>query len=118
MSTRETGISGEELAREFLEKLGLRFHAANVRSPFGEMDLIMEDPTKNELVFVEVKTRHGTQFGRPEDSVTAGKLRKLRQLVEWYSQKIRWPGNVRLDVVGILFGKDSQPTITHTMYVG
>lgn len=118
MSTRGTGESGEGIARRFLEALGLRFRVANVHSPFGEIDLVMEDRNTAELVFVEVKTRHGNNFGSPEESVTSRKVAKLRSLVEWYRARIRWTGQVRLDVVGVVLQPGTAPDITHTKYVG
>lgn len=118
MQREETGRSGESLARDFLEARGLTFRAANVRSPFGEIDLVMEDQRAHELVFVEVKTRGGTRYGVPEDAVTEKKRHKLRQLVEWYRLRSNWNGQVRLDVVGIVLRDGSEPEITHTEYVG
>ncbi|MDP3685699.1 MAG: YraN family protein [bacterium] len=116
MDSRTTGETGEALARRFLEAQGLRFRAANVRSPLGEIDLVMEDPRAKELVFVEVKTRRGTAFGPPEDAVTARKRAKLRMLVAWYCQRERWRGQVRFDVVGILVRPGAEPIITHIPY--
>jgi len=118
VSHLDTGQSGEALARRFLEKNGLTFRVANVHSPFGEIDLVMEDQNMAELVFVEVKTRSGTGFGAPEESVTRTKQHKLRQLVAWYCQRIRWTGQVRLDVVGVVLNPGAEPAITHTKYVG
>lgn len=118
MLNREAGQSGETLARKFLEEKGLAFRGANIRSPFGEIDLVMEDRNTAELVFIEVKARSGTGFGKPEESVTAQKRHKLRQLVAWYCQRSRWTGSVRLDVVGVLFHPSAEPDITHTTYVG
>lgn len=112
-----TGMLGERLARRFLESRGLAFHAANIRSPFGEIDLIMKDLPQNELVFVEVKTRRGTAFGTPEQAVTAQKRSKLHALVTWYTARERWKGQVRFDVVGILLREQSEPVITHLLYV-
>lgn len=118
MTTRDEGHSGEVLARQFLEAHGLTFRAANVRSPFGEIDVVMEDPKSHELVFVEVKTRRGTDFGAPEEAVTSRKLKKLRALVGWYCARMRWDGPVRLDVVGVLTRAGGSAHITHTSYVG
>lgn len=117
MTSRSTGDTGEKLARRFLETRGLRFRAANVRSPFGEIDLVMEDPKTAELVFVEVKTRQGTAFGTPEQAVTAKKRAKLRALVAWYCQRERWTGHVRFDVVGVLSRSGHAPEISHIAYV-
>lgn len=73
---------------------------------------------RNELVFVEVKTRGSRSFGDPELAVSARKLRKLRNLVAWYCARFQWNGQVRLDVVGIVLRASSEPEITHTEYVG
>ncbi len=116
-STRSTGAQGEHLARRFLESRGLVFHAANVRSPFGEIDLVMKDLKQNELVCVEVKTRRGTAFGTPEQAVTSKKRSKLRALVLWYTAREQWKGQVRFDVVGVLFCGAPEPVITHVAYV-
>ena len=113
---QETGASGERLARRFLEARGLRFRAANVRSPLGEIDVVMEDPKTAELVFVEVKTRGGSAFGTPEQAITARKRAKLRMLVAWYCQRERWKGHVRFDVVGVMVRPGAEPVITHTPY--
>lgn len=118
MGKSETGQSGERCARRFLEAKGLVFRSANVRSPFGELDLIMEDVRTRELVFVEVKTRGSRNFGDPELAVSARKRAKLRNLVEWYCARFRWNGDVRLDVVGIVLRDGAEPEITHTEYVG
>ncbi len=118
MSSSETGRSGEQIARTFLEARGLVFRAANVRSPFGEIDLVMEDRNATELVFVEVKTRGGTWFGSPEESITTKKLAKLRSLVAWYRQRVHWTGQVRPDVVGIVQRPGAESDITHTKYAG
>lgn len=114
---QETGSTGEQLARAFLESRGLRFRAANVRSPLGEIDLIMEDARAKELVFVEVKTRRGTAFGMPEQAVTTRKRAKLRLLIDWYCQRERWKGHVRFDVVGVLTQATGEPKITYIPYV-
>ena len=112
------GPEGEHAARRYLEAKGLTFQAANVRAPFGEIDLVMGDPATGELVFVEVKTRHGTEFGTPEESVTKAKRVKLSKLVAWYCGRVRWSGQVRLDVVGVLLRPGGEPQITHTAWVG
>jgi len=117
MGSAATGQTGEEAARRFLEARGLTFCAANVRASFGEIDLVMNDPGTGELVFIEVKTRSGTGFGVPEESITTAKRRKLRQLVAWYCARVRWNGPVRLDVVGVFSRAGGSPSITHTPYV-
>jgi putative endonuclease len=49
------GQLAEKHARTYLEQQGLTFVEANVRYPFGEIDLIMRQ--QDVWVFVEVKFR-------------------------------------------------------------
>ena len=72
---RRLGDFGEAHARRHLETKGYRFLAAGWRCPVGELDLVMSDG--DELVFVEVKTRHGEAMGRAEEAVGAAKTRRL-----------------------------------------
>ena len=53
----------------------MRYVEANWRCPTGELDLVMRDGA--ELVFIEVKTRHGEGMGRAEESVSPAQSRKL-----------------------------------------
>lgn len=111
------GAEGERHARAFLEQRGLRFREANARVPGGEIDLVMEDPSQNELVFVEVRTRQGTAFGSPEESLTAQKRRALARSLSWYVARIRWNGFYRLDLVGIVVADGKAPTVTHISHI-
>ena len=97
---QKRGAWGEEVAAGYLENKGLRVLERNVRSPFGEIDIICQD--KKELVFVEVKTRNSTIYGYPEESVNMAKQRKLRQLARWYWSVHQEFQNIRIDVVAIL----------------
>ena len=72
---RALGTAGEHHARRYLEAQGIRYVEANWRCPAGEIDLIMRDG--DELVFVEVKTRHGEGMGRAEEGVSWSQSRKL-----------------------------------------
>jgi len=57
---------------------------------------------KDYLVFVEVRTRTGADFGTPEESVTAAKKEKLVSLALIYLQTHRnLPSLWRLDVVAV-----------------
>lgn len=54
----------------------------NFRCRYGEIDIVAED--EHDLVFVEVKTRRGVAYGRPEEAVTLRKQRKLIELALYY----------------------------------
>ncbi len=77
----------------------------NVRSRFGEIDLVAkEGPT---LCFVEVKARRTVRMGWPEEAVTEAKQRRLARLAQWYLKSRRYEDPpVRFDVVSVLFGPE------------
>ncbi|MEK7497453.1 MAG: YraN family protein [Patescibacteria group bacterium] len=81
----ETGKTGEELAGEFLEKKGYKIIERNFRTRFGEIDLIVSD--KDSLVFVEVKTKVGEDFGTPEEMINLNKIEKVQRMAEIYTVK-------------------------------
>lgn len=81
---RDLGIRGEELARRHLLSRGYRVLESNYRAKGGEIDVVAEkDGT---LVFVEVRTRHRSGFGSPEESVTARKRARLVDAAQEYLQ--------------------------------
>src|SRR6476620_2134941 len=76
------GASGERLAAGWLEARGYTIIATNWHCAYGEADPIAE--LTGELIFVEVKTRHGDALGAPEEAVTAAKQRKLVATAQTY----------------------------------
>ena len=72
---RQIGAQYELLARQYLERAGLRFYAANVTLRGGELDLIMCDG--DIWVFVEVRYRKSSLYGDAAASVSYTKQRRL-----------------------------------------
>ena len=100
MSKICTGKNGEQIAVAYLKKKGYRICETNFRCPLGEIDIIARE--KDELVFIEVKTRKSRQLGYPEQAVGARKQKKLSQLALWYLQKKKLAdANARFDVIAI-----------------
>ncbi|MFR1982628.1 MAG: YraN family protein [Christensenellaceae bacterium] len=60
---------------------GCKILHKNYRTPFGEADLIVED--KDEVAFVEVKTRTSDAYGRPSDAVVSAKQRRYRRIARF-----------------------------------
>lgn len=102
------GRAGEGAARRYLEARGFRFVEANWRCASGELDLVMEDG--DELVFVEVKTRHGDGAGRASEAITHAKAQKLLKTGEWYvATHPRFADAIwRCDIVGITLNRDGR----------
>ena len=109
MSSRTKGSEGEDLAAIFLEHNGYRILERNYRYDRGEIDLIAME--EEELVFVEVKARHSTEFGSPEESVTISKEEQMKKVAEGYLAQHQMESQAcRFDVVAITFA-DRRPTI-------
>ena len=118
-SRAEIGAMGEQLAVDYLERLGLRVLARNWRCRYGELDVIAADDNARAVVFVEVKTRTGDQFGGVEQAVTPTKVRRLRRLAGlWLAQQQGNWDSVRIDVITIRIGRRRTPEITHIQGVG
>lgn len=95
------------MAADALRERGYRIVEQNFRCRYGEIDLIAEE--RGDLVFVEVKTRRGTSFGRPEEAVTPTKRRKLAEVASYYLD-VHNVGDCswRIDVVAIDFNQDGK----------
>ncbi len=118
-SRAEIGAMGEQLAVDYLERLGLRVLARNWRCRYGELDVIAADDNARAVVFVEVKTRTGDKFGGVEQAVTPTKVRRLRRLAGlWLAQQQGSWAAVRIDVITIRIGRRRTPEITHIQGVG
>ena len=77
--------------------------AQNYFSKFGEIDLIVFDMSKNELVFVEVKTRSQLLFGTPEESINYKKKNRIIKTAlkflqnKNYNRALSW----RIDLIAV-----------------
>ncbi len=102
----QTGKKGEQIAEKYLIEKGMKLIKRNYRYDRAEIDLIMLD--KDELVFVEVKTRNSDNFGSPVYSITKRKLAQIakasEQFIAEYENKISFK-SARIDVVSILIQK-------------
>ena len=95
------GVLGERAAKKHLQKLGLKFLAANFRSEHGEIDLIFRDADC--LVFAEVKTRSSEAWSRPAAAVDARKKKLLSQTALDYLRRLKNPEvKFRFDIVEVL----------------
>ena len=83
-----TGKEGEKIAAAFLKKNGYRISEINFRCILGEIDIIARD--KDEIVFIEVKTRKSGELGYPEQAVGIRKQKKMSHLASWYLQQKKY----------------------------
>ena len=107
------GKWGEGVAVRFLQEKGYVLMATNYRCRWGEVDIVAQDG--DDLVFVEVRTRRGVEFGTPEESVTAAKARKLVATAQEFLQEHdQVHAGWRIDLVAIRLDGDRRVhDITH-----
>lgn len=101
---QKLGLIGEKIAAEYLKEKGYLIKERNFRVRRGEIDLIAE--FKNNLIFIEVKTRTSTIFGPPEEAVNRKKQEKYAAVIEKYLEKnqiknIAW----HFEIISILIDK-------------
>ena len=107
----DLGRLGEQLAKTHLERLGYEILDENWTHGKAEVDLIVyKDKT---IIFVEVKTRSGNWFGEPEDFVDARKQKLLVEAADEYIYLMDHQGEVRFDIISILFDKQTNYKIKH-----
>ncbi len=107
-TTTEIGRYGEDVATEFLEKKGYRIITRNFRAGRNEIDIIAED--KNDLVFVEVKTRNSARtyeydYGTPATAVTRAKRRRTVEAAREYLALNETDKMPRFDVIEVYLGQ-------------
>jgi putative endonuclease len=85
INTREKGNIGEDIACDYLKKLGFLIQDRNYLKKWGEIDIVA---VKAGIIhFIEVKSViHNGQDGgyRPEENVHDLKLRRLRRVIQTY----------------------------------
>lgn len=111
MNHTALGKKGEAQALEFLKKKGYKELAMNWRIDPYEIDLIMID--KNDLVFVEVKTRSTDAFGNPLDAVNPRKRQKLIRAAHLFIVLHNYSLEPRFDVVSIVEIENAPSKIFH-----
>lgn len=95
----QLGREGEQLALDYLLAKDFVLLHRQFRSRWGEIDLVMTDgPT---LVFVEVKLRRQSRYGRPLESISFTKQQRMYKTAEYYLLKYPCAGPIRFDVIGI-----------------
>lgn len=94
------GKIGEDLAVKYLEQVGYKILQRNFECRQGEIDIIAL--YKNEIIFIEVKTRTNIKFGNPADAVDRSKQKHLLKAVKYYLYSRNLEDEfVRIDVIEI-----------------
>jgi putative endonuclease len=97
MARPDAGAEAEALAAQFLAAQGLAIVARNVRTRYGEIDLVAQDGAT--LVFVEVRLRRNAAFGGAAESITRAKRARLVTAARQYLARVRGDPPCRFDAV-------------------
>lgn len=101
-----TGAIGEEMAANFLKRIGYRIIERNFRTKFGEIDIVAKIGAV--FVFVEVKTRLSSSLGPPLLSVTKRKEEKIiKNALIYLNRHNQDDAYWRIDIVSVKLNNDS-----------
>lgn len=108
---QNVGQEGEFIAIAYLTSLGHEILETNWRVEQLEIDIISKKDDL--LVFTEVKTRTGREFGQPEQAVTNAKQRALGRAATEYIYEKNYDGEYRFDILSIELPKNEEPQILY-----
>lgn len=99
---KQFGQAGEDIAAAFLAKKGYRILTRNYR--FGRVEIDAICSYKEEIIFVEVKTRTSDMMAYPEQAVGKSKQRNIRLAAENYLEENQLTFPVRFDIIAVVKG--------------
>jgi putative endonuclease len=106
---KELGQRAEDLAADFLRSKKFKILKQNLRTKYGEIDILAKEGKT--IVVVEVKAKTSSKFGSAIEMITPAKQAKLVLLTNELQAKYQ-TDNVRIDVVAVDdFG--TEPKIRH-----
>jgi putative endonuclease len=105
------GKRGENLACQFLRKNGYKILYRNFRGRTGgEIDVVCRD--RDTLVFVEVKTRSGENFGRPFEAINRDQRKRISRGGLAWLRLLDDPDILfRFDVVEVVIAEGADPRL-------
>ena len=104
MGSKELGDLGEKHAARSLALRGYSILARKFRCRLGEIDIIALD--KGTLVFIEVRSRSGEEYGLPYETINHRKRRHIRRVAAAFQMKYGLlDHDSRFDCVSVVFDK-------------
>lgn len=101
---QEIGQNGENIAEDYLKNEGYSIITRNFRTNQGEIDIIARD--KQEIVFIEVKTRSNLKYGNPSEAVDQNKQNHIKMVAQYYIHKYHlYNCYIRFDVIEVYYRK-------------
>ena len=107
---QKIGKWGEEVVALYLAERGYEIINRNVRTPYGEIDIVAQQD--DITIFVEVKTLTSSKNFFPEQNVTARKREHMLACAEHYAAENaidHW----QIDVISVEGKVGLEPKLTH-----
>ncbi len=107
---QQVGAWGEETAADFLKGRGYEILVRNIRTPYGEIDIVAK--LKDVVIFVEVKTLTSSKNLLPEHQITPRKREHMLNAAQHYADENEidhW----QIDVIAVEGKPGTTPVITH-----
>lgn len=109
------GKFGEDEAAKYIENKGYKILDRNFYCKRGEIDIVALD--KEEIVFIEIKSRTNKEYGLPSEAVTKKKIEHILKTAEYYLYiRNLYNEPVRIDVIEI-FIQNHEIKINHLKQV-
>ncbi len=106
----EIGAWGEGIAADWLAKHGYQIIARNIRTPYGEIDILAQQD--DIMIFVEVKTLTSSQGFFPEKNITHRKQQHMFNAAQHYSAEHEID-HYQIDAIAVEGKPGTKPTVTH-----
>ena len=102
------GRRGEDMAHRYLQRSGYAVIARNYRPSAGESEIDIVARRGDLVVFVEVKTRSGSEFGSPDRAIGLQKQKNITRAARRYAARagLEW-NQVRFDTIAIVLGEST-----------
>lgn len=85
---------------------GYKILSRNWRYKKAEIDIIAK--IDDCLIFIEVKSKTSTLFGRPEESISEKKEALIMDAAQRYMDEINYDWEVRFDIIAVILSKSHQ----------
>jgi putative endonuclease len=99
----ELGKIGEQLAADYLHRIGYAVLERNYVFDKAEIDIIAQKD--EQIIIVEVKTRNSDFFGNPQDFISKSKIKLLVKAANEYVISREITMEVRFDIIAVLKNK-------------
>ncbi len=107
---KDIGAWGENIAAEWLIEHGYQVIGRNIRTPYGEIDIIAKQ--SDIVIFVEVKTLTSSKEFFPEKNITPKKQQHMLNSAQYYTAEHEID-HFQIDAIAVEGKPGTQVTITH-----